>query len=515
MFCAVSGQVAEQPVVAGKTGLVYEARVLRKALASNGGRCPVTGTALDAATDLVEVKSSPLVLPRAPSSQSFPALLSTLQNEWDSVLLEQIALRKELAETRRDLAVALYEREAATGVISRLLQENDELRAEVEHGARAAPARGAAAPAADFSSAPASLSMAATAVVAKTEEALLALRNAANKADKSGSGAAGEDKAWSAEGAPLQPHGKGEAVTCIAVDAFSLARAGKAGAGGSALLASGSSEGCVALTDLATRQAARAAGAHAGVVWDLSLHGESLVSAGEDGVFALWRGAKLQHCAQLKRQRPAVAAHVHASGQLCATADAAGAWALWDLERDQVATEAPAAVHGKLRAGCARLHPDGKILGLANEAGELLFFDVNLGAAAKPLATLSNGAPLIALAFSENGYHVASASGSSCAVWDMRKMARLADLACKAPLTALAFDSTGAQLLAGDAAGGLTIFLRPKDKKSEWRSGPHWAGAATGATVRGFAGVAFSTGLASELWAASSDDGLVRHFVRG
>ena len=126
MFCAVSGQVAEQPVVAGKTGLVYEARVLRKALASNGGRCPVTGTSLDAATDLVEIKCSPLVLPRAPSSQSFPALLSTLQNEWDSVLLEQVALRKELAETRRDLAVALYEREAATGVISRLLQENDE-----------------------------------------------------------------------------------------------------------------------------------------------------------------------------------------------------------------------------------------------------------------------------------------------------------------------------------------------------------------------------------------------------
>jgi pre-mRNA-processing factor 19 len=229
-------------------------------------------------------------------------------------------------------------------------------------------------------------------------------------------------------------------------------------------------------------------------------------------VVALWRGSKLQRSAQLKRQRPAVAVHFHASGQLCATADVAGAWALWDLERDQVATEAPEATHGRLGAGCARLHPDGKILALASEVGELIVFDVTSGAAGKPIGSFSHSGPLTALAFSENGYHIASAaSAGSCAVWDMRKKARLAEFACEAPITALAFDNTGAQLLAGDAAGGLRLFLRPKDKKGEWREGPHWACADKGVAV---GGVAFSTGLASELWAASSDEGLVRHFVR-
>ena len=137
MFCAISGQTTNFPVFAPKTGLIYEEQLLRKAVESNGGVCPISGVKLSIlnddgeARDIFPVKTSSITAPRPSSCSSFPAILDTLRNEWDSLLLEQIELRKELLETRKDLATALYEREAASGVIAQLLKENGTLKDEL------------------------------------------------------------------------------------------------------------------------------------------------------------------------------------------------------------------------------------------------------------------------------------------------------------------------------------------------------------------------------------------------
>ena len=70
-------------------------------------------------------------LPSAPASVSgagFSGLLSTLQVEWDALMVETYNLKASLEETRRELSQALYQNDAAVRVIARLTLERDQAR---------------------------------------------------------------------------------------------------------------------------------------------------------------------------------------------------------------------------------------------------------------------------------------------------------------------------------------------------------------------------------------------------
>ena len=103
------------------------------------GKCPITGEELDL-SDLIDVKSEflgdlssslaqPLVKPKPTPAASIPGLLVSLQNEWDSMMLESFTLKKHLQAVRQELSQALYQHEAACRVIARLIKERDEARA--------------------------------------------------------------------------------------------------------------------------------------------------------------------------------------------------------------------------------------------------------------------------------------------------------------------------------------------------------------------------------------------------
>jgi pre-mRNA-processing factor 19 len=81
------------------------------------------------ATDLVlfylDPSSAP---PRPPNFTSVPAILNALQNEWDALVLETFALRQQYNATRQELSHALYQQDAATRVVARLLKERDSAR---------------------------------------------------------------------------------------------------------------------------------------------------------------------------------------------------------------------------------------------------------------------------------------------------------------------------------------------------------------------------------------------------
>ncbi len=66
--------------------------------------------------------------PRPPQFTSIPSLLTSLQNEYDSILFETLALKKQYDAVRQELASALYSNDAANRVIARLLRERDEAR---------------------------------------------------------------------------------------------------------------------------------------------------------------------------------------------------------------------------------------------------------------------------------------------------------------------------------------------------------------------------------------------------
>ena len=88
---------------------------------------PVNGEDLEI-SDLIDLKSSRIVVPRPPTLTSVPSLLKTFQNEWDALALESFTIRQQLQQTRQELATALYQNDAAIRVITRLTKERDEAR---------------------------------------------------------------------------------------------------------------------------------------------------------------------------------------------------------------------------------------------------------------------------------------------------------------------------------------------------------------------------------------------------
>lgn len=98
-----------------------------EAYIKENGKDPVTNEDLTV-DDLINVKTSHVVRPRPPTLTSIPSLLSVFQNEWDALALESYNVRQQLAQTRQELATALYQHDAAIRVIARLTRERDEAR---------------------------------------------------------------------------------------------------------------------------------------------------------------------------------------------------------------------------------------------------------------------------------------------------------------------------------------------------------------------------------------------------
>ncbi|CAG8502266.1 5744_t:CDS:10 [Paraglomus occultum] len=123
----VSGEALQEPVASRKSGHIYEKRLILKYIADNG-RDPITGEDI-AEEDLLDIKTSPkIVKPRPPQLSSIPSMISALQNEWDSLMLETFTLKQQYQEVRQELSHALYQHDAACRVIARLIKERDAAR---------------------------------------------------------------------------------------------------------------------------------------------------------------------------------------------------------------------------------------------------------------------------------------------------------------------------------------------------------------------------------------------------
>jgi len=144
MFCGISEDTPQEPVVSKKSGHVFEKRLIEKHIRSTGA-CPITKEALSL-EDLIPLQIKAPFKPRPANLSSMPALLQTVQNEWDAVMLETYTVKQQLVETRKNLAKALYENDAAFRVIARLIKERDEARALLVElpGAASAPSSAAA-----------------------------------------------------------------------------------------------------------------------------------------------------------------------------------------------------------------------------------------------------------------------------------------------------------------------------------------------------------------------------------
>ena len=63
--------------------------------------------------DLMPLNVEKVTKPKTLSQSGIPGMLSHMQGEWDSVVLETFELRKHLEVVRKNLAHALYQHDAA------------------------------------------------------------------------------------------------------------------------------------------------------------------------------------------------------------------------------------------------------------------------------------------------------------------------------------------------------------------------------------------------------------------
>ncbi|OTF75491.1 pre-mRNA-processing factor 19-like protein [Euroglyphus maynei] len=119
--CALSNQIPEEPVISPHSGAIFEKRLILKYLDENKVD-PICGKEMTA-DELITVKTAQIIKPKPPSATSIPALLKSLQDEWDAVVLHSFNVRQQLHTTRQELSYALYQHDAACRVIARLTKE--------------------------------------------------------------------------------------------------------------------------------------------------------------------------------------------------------------------------------------------------------------------------------------------------------------------------------------------------------------------------------------------------------
>ncbi|CCE63511.1 hypothetical protein TPHA_0F00240 [Tetrapisispora phaffii CBS 4417] len=137
MICAISGKSPKNPALSLKSKCIFEKTLLEQYVATSA-KDPITNETMTM-EDIIELANTPqqvsminaLNSSTLNSNYSIPNLLSTLQNEWDAVMLENFKVRKQLDLFTKQLSTAMYERDAAKLVAAKLLREKEDLASEL------------------------------------------------------------------------------------------------------------------------------------------------------------------------------------------------------------------------------------------------------------------------------------------------------------------------------------------------------------------------------------------------
>ena len=469
MLCSISGTVPKEPVVSKKSGHVFEKSLVTKII-KEIGLCPVTNEPLGL-DDLIEVRSAMNAPVKAEGTASVPGLLSMLQSEWDATALEMYGLRKTLHETRQELSHSLYQLDAATRVVARVVRERDEYRKLAEEGggvrgASAAPAAPAAAagktgttPASpsDAGAPPKTKKAKTSSLPEQVSEDMLTtskeLMSRRKKREISPSVASPEDIQKFAVKGSYAVHDKRKGGGGI------LAMAGYA-KGGDVVL-TGGADGVAHVVDGATGEciATLKEGGHSKKITSVASvggTGRCLTASSADGTVRLW-DVQSSSCSSTIKDAGVLSVDVHPSGGFSNYfySMSPNAWAMFDIQRGDclVRVANPDAATTPYTAGA--LHPDGLVYATGGQNGIITVWESRSQSLAGTIARKDGdknviGEAVSAIAFSENGYHMASADGEGVKVWDLRKLSCIHQLSAPSA-TAVAYDHSGLFLGVGSA----------------------------------------------------------------
>lgn len=441
-------------MVSKKSGIVYEKRLIEQYI--NEHATEPNGEALTA-DDLLPLQTSRIVRPRPPTLTSIPALLATFQNEWDALALETYNLREQLARTREELATALYQHDAAVRVIARLSRERDEARESLAKITVSGAANGddmvvdnvealSEELAAQVDETHATLSkgrkkrpipegwVSADEVTSfeTTATNALPVPQATTLAISGGYAAAGgltgESAVYSVDADQLERQiPVGEAVTASLWTSSKLIFA--------------TSQGTVKVYEAGSEAAA--ASEHAGAATALSVHpgGQLLASVGSDKSIVFYELDTLKRVSR-------------------AYADSRKSFIL-------LSSRCNSANHNSTALTACAFHPDGHLFAAGTISGNIKVYTTKTLELA---AEFPLGAPVQALAFSENGFwFAATAKGqTSVTIFDLRKEGAAATakvLETGGSVQGVSWDYSG-QFLATSGPSGVTVQQYTKSSKA-------------------------------------------------
>ncbi|UIZ28629.1 hypothetical protein KXD40_009411 [Peronospora effusa] len=467
MLCSLSGQVPIEPIVSLKSGHVFEKRLLLKYLAQNQQRCPITSETLDAERDLLALQtvksSSSLVNINAtftPEAGSIPQLLSTFQNEWDAVMLETFTLKQHLEQTRQELSHALYQHDAACRVIARLNAENATLKERVTQLAAGDQAD------VDMSVTFETLGPEVLATIEAKQKELAKRRKDFKKKDGPQRAALLSGlQSWKVVSSHTLHGSDKPGVTCVAIDTQRPT-----------IVATGGVDKQAKIFDTDKQQLVATLTGHTKKLSHVEFHPtvDMVLTASFDKTVKLWTRQEEGYSVGYTLDGFADAvtsASIHPTGNYVLSGSLDATWAIHDVRRGQLLSRyslnselaiPDAAVNTYKKAvnetHCARFHPDGGIFGTAAKSKLVQMWAVN--SLSNVVTFEGHAAPVLALAFSENGYHLASGSEDGVLkLWDLRKATSFYELDLKkeepklklGAIHAISFDASGSYLAVASA----------------------------------------------------------------
>ncbi|CDO51681.1 hypothetical protein DV113_003535 [Geotrichum candidum] len=492
MICSISGEPAKEPVISPKSGHVFEKSLIETYIKENGTD-PINNEELSV-EELVAVNThnDPVVRPRPPTLTSIPALLSTFQNEWDSLALETFSLRQELQKTRQELSTALYHHDAAIRVVARLTRERDEARDALAKLAASIGSANAIAESGSSNGNGAQEAASQEAVSAGLPENIVALINAKQQeltpTRKKRKTPAGWATAEQLKGFALQSTSKQlfTTVSKFALDPNTkkliLTGGGKSQAGvysveSQSLIASFGASAIVSAVAWTTENLL-VVGTKTGHIDVFRFEDSEVTAHGDNNSIDLSEYGRVVDIQPHPVSSLVTVISTTAAPKL---QESTSTLSVLDLSSNTVVASFQGA-DATVSYTSLAVHPDGILVAVGTSNGTIEVRSLNSGgdiAATLDVGASNEGAAVgavTALSFSENGYWLASAVAglpASAELWDLRKLTQTALIALPTAesvegsvVHALAFDYSGQFLAATTAAGVIDVVGYTKATKS-------------------------------------------------
>nr|BAN21021.1 WD-repeat protein [Riptortus pedestris] len=423
LCCALSNEVPEHPVVSPVSGSIFERRLIEKYIAENGTD-PINGKELTI-EQLIDIKTTPVVKPKPPSATSIPAILKTLQDEWDAVMLQSFTQRQQLQTARQELSHALYQHDAACRVIGRLTKE---VTAAREALATLKPQAGIAQPSTTIPQ-PAVAVEAGGVANQPTEQAGMSADIIQKLQDKATILTQERKKRGRTVPEDLVPQESIRNFKTLASHP-GLHSASVPGilsldihqADTSKILTGGNDRNATVFNK-DTEQVVSILKGHTKKVTRVIYHPEEdvVITGSPDTTIRVWNVPNSQPLQLLRaHDAPVTGLSLHPTGDYVLSTSTDQHWAFSDIRSGRLLTKV-AEGGNAVALTTAQFHPDGLIFGTGTSDSQVKIWDL------KEQSNVANfsghSGPITAISFSENGYYLATAADDACIkLWDLRKL---------------------------------------------------------------------------------------------